>query len=544
MALALKRTTGLIINRYQSTLPVSVFKYGSSSFRIPNYYAFEMKRDFQAKSKGSFFEGVQESLKNAYETTRGSIFNLMAKNMNEKDMKKFLSHWKGKLEEPVAEPPVKPELPKPAQTIAPPSAPASANFDAIFAKKDVEIYHPLLGDLVVDYGYKKVYSTSVHALARTPVWKKQRILRPERAALIAEDKIRKGIASNLPGVITLFEDINTKEIGIVDGQHRAGALMILAQRGHWELKKNNVLIEVFPTEKEEDIAVLFRVINAAEPVRLIDLPGYEGEDDDEDEEDTPEVDNKIASTIEKKLTEEKKIEPPKEESAASSPATANVPVNESIPKTASQSPSLSTQNEDIKSPAESVPSIPVTTSTEAPKEEEAPKKTSAKRVTKASKNKLTPEETNVILTNTLEQLKAKYSDMFKPTSRCKVPHVNIDVLRDELFTSNFISNYQIQNENMLLEKLMLINDQLAEKYQAIQQDEEQYALIFTKSFENAFTKAKNFHFFLGMEKQWIFQSFEDGQARLLQEKKSKKETKKKEKKSTDSETIKEPSTST
>jgi hypothetical protein len=254
------------------------------------------KRSFETNA---FFKGFQDSLNTALETTKGTIFNLMAKNMDEKDVKKFMSHWKDRLEEiPETVPPKDISTPSPpALPLKTPTSPtvkenkaipsSPYNFDEIFAQKDIELYHPLLGELIVDYGYKKIYSTSVHSLARTPVWKRQRILRPERAILIAEDKIRKGIANSLPGVITVFQDKKTKEIGIVDGQHRVGAMMILSQRGYWKERERNILVEVFPVEKEEEIAVLFRVINAAEPVRLIDLPGNEaGLDDDDLEEES------------------------------------------------------------------------------------------------------------------------------------------------------------------------------------------------------------------------------------------------------------------
>lgn len=94
-----------------------------------------------------------------------------------------------------------------------------------------EVHHPLLGEQVASLGYKTLYLTSVKSLVLTPVWKKQRILRPERAALIAKDKVRSGLASSMSGTIALYMHRRTKEIGIIDGQHRAAALMILAQEG-------------------------------------------------------------------------------------------------------------------------------------------------------------------------------------------------------------------------------------------------------------------------------------------------------------------------
>lgn len=181
---------------------------------------------------------IGSNIASVVESTKGTIFELMAKNMNEKDVKKFFGHWSDKLSiSNVSNNSASPTTSEPAKgsavveeakkithiTFEPLKMPAS--------RSEKLLYHPLLGELVTDVGYKRIYMTSVHALARTPVWKKQRILRPERAALIADDKLRKGLQHSLPGVITLYQDTITKEIGIIDGQHRAGALMILAQRG-------------------------------------------------------------------------------------------------------------------------------------------------------------------------------------------------------------------------------------------------------------------------------------------------------------------------
>lgn len=232
-------------------------------------------------------------LDSLFERTKDTIFSLMAKNMTKKDVSKFKPYWESKLQEggeeiqKVEEIKVekkeskKPEVPKLIS-----AAPKPTEIRPVTAtSSDVFLYHPLLGELVSDLGYKRLYLTNVQGLARTPVWKKQRILRPERAALIADDKIRKGFKSTLSGVISLYQDKETREFGIIDGQHRAGALMILAQRGYWDETKRNILLEVFPTHGEDSVISLFREINAAEPVRLIDLPEMANQDDESEDDD-------------------------------------------------------------------------------------------------------------------------------------------------------------------------------------------------------------------------------------------------------------------
>ena len=133
--------------------------------------------------------------------------------------------------------------------------------------------HPIFGKKVANLGYKSVYLTSVSSLAKTQVWERQRTLRPDRAARIAASKIALGRTKSLSGVITMFCDKISGQSGIVDGQHRAGALMLLSQGGHWDGLEQNILIDVFETDNDEQIVALFKEINSAEPVRLVDMPG-------------------------------------------------------------------------------------------------------------------------------------------------------------------------------------------------------------------------------------------------------------------------------
>jgi hypothetical protein len=98
--------------------------------------------------------------------------------------------------------------------------------------KNTTLFHPVLGELLMDLGYKKLYLSCVKALGLAPVWEKQRILRPERANLIASDKIKYGFGSKLSGSIVMYMNKHEfQDYGIIDGQHRVGALLILAQKG-------------------------------------------------------------------------------------------------------------------------------------------------------------------------------------------------------------------------------------------------------------------------------------------------------------------------
>ena len=44
-----------------------------------------------------------------------------------------------------------------------------------------------------------------------------------------------------------------------------------------------------------------------------------------------------------------------------------------------------------------------------------------------------PAQTKKIIDGAADKLRRRYSTMFKPSSACRTPHMNIDNLRDELF---------------------------------------------------------------------------------------------------------------
>jgi predicted MPP superfamily phosphohydrolase len=65
-------------------------------------------------------------------------------------------------------------------------------------------HHPVLGQVVADFGYKKIYQVSANTLKSIPVWKKQRLYRHERAKVIATDKL-KTLHLGMPGILVLHE---------------------------------------------------------------------------------------------------------------------------------------------------------------------------------------------------------------------------------------------------------------------------------------------------------------------------------------------------
>lgn len=117
----------------------------------------------------------------------------------------------------------------------------------------------------------------------------------------------------------------------------------------------------------------------------------------------------------------------------------------------------------------------------------------------------------LIITQAVESLRQKYPEMFKPTSRCKLPHLNIDVLRDDLFSSGLLSNHKITSPAQLEDILERINKSLEAKYLAMVSTPKKRKAL-SKSTLNAISKATSQNFFLGMDKEWLFTSSPEDKA--------------------------------
>ena len=105
-----------------------------------------------------------------------------------------------------------------------------------------------------------------------------------------------------------------------------------------------------------------------------------------------------------------------------------------------------------------------------------------------------------------ESFGARYPEMFKPSQRCRPPHLNLDVFRDDLFQSRLIPLLGLRSLAQLEAYLQRANEQLS------QRSEEQWRVVLAgeggragggKATDQALRKAREHGFFLGMTKAWM-----------------------------------------
>lgn len=278
---------------------------------------------------------------------------------------------------------------------------------------------------------------------------------------------------------------------------------------------------------------LFSAINAAEPVRLIDMPDEPEEDEDNDEDDvqpvvpaskpargsvkTKATNASTASTVKvdtASVEVSSQQQAPTETTAAT--ATTTVPTTtesnastktKAVPKV-EKAEAVVTTSEEARAPVEHVEAVP------QQQQQQDDYWHSKKAVHVIDKDALRD-----VVTNAVESLRNQYPAMFKATSRCKAPHVNTDVLRDDLFTCLLSlqqqqrHQYAFGSHDSLLAQLALINATLRTKYAALAHVQQQQSQTentettseFTKSFQTALQKAQKHDFFLGLDKQWLYE---------------------------------------
>lgn len=112
------------------------------------------------------------------------------------------------------------------------------------------------------------------------------------------------------------------------------------------------------------------------------------------------------------------------------------------------------------------------------------------------------------INETSDALRSQHADMFKHSTRCRVPHVNIDNLRQALFNSEEASEVvwsAVQDGDSASEALErwvgAKNTAFSERTASDWEGTE--AAKSNKSFDKHLVKCKKFGFFLGLDKGWI-----------------------------------------
>lgn len=102
-----------------------------------------------------------------------------------------------------------------------------------------------------------------------------------------------------------------------------------------------------------------------------------------------------------------------------------------------------------------------------------------------------------LISTAINRLEAAYPTMFSPSQRCRVPHVNIDNLRDNVFAANVIKRKDVNNANKLHDWLISENKLLGKKFA---ENEELQRSVNQK----AWAKAQKYEFYLGLESSWLY----------------------------------------
>lgn len=118
-------------------------------------------------------------------------------------------------------------------------------------------------------------------------------------------------------------------------------------------------------------------------------------------------------------------------------------------------------------------------------------------------------EVREILDSAADALMSRYPDMFKPSMKCKPPHLNADKFRDSVYESEILNRRNIRTT----EELIAYIDKVNEKYS--QRSEQEWREIVLKNglfktngkmAEQAISKAQKYGFFLGLDASWMHEA--------------------------------------
>ena len=112
-----------------------------------------------------------------------------------------------------------------------------------------------------------------------------------------------------------------------------------------------------------------------------------------------------------------------------------------------------------------------------------------------------------IITDASQSLQDAYPQMFKPSQKCRPPHLNIDNLRDAIFASNVLSRHELNNVKTLVSWLTEQNLKMKKDYMDARSTKTKKKKgDSTKKVvsDSALKKAMKYDFYLGLDLAWLY----------------------------------------
>ena len=100
-----------------------------------------------------------------------------------------------------------------------------------------------------------------------------------------------------------------------------------------------------------------------------------------------------------------------------------------------------------------------------------------------------------------EALRARYPAMFKPSHGCRPPHVNVDVLREEMHRAQLLRREGLTTAEQLIGWIEARNEELSARDAA--EWGKSVRIKTDSALEKALAKAKNEGFYLGLTWDWV-----------------------------------------
>jgi hypothetical protein len=100
-----------------------------------------------------------------------------------------------------------------------------------------------------------------------------------------------------------------------------------------------------------------------------------------------------------------------------------------------------------------------------------------------------------IINQAADTLCEAYPEMFKPSQRCRPPHLNIDNLRDAIFAAGVLNRHSFKSQKALAEWMMKQNQIMGEKIRNSPPP---------NLSSSAINKARQYDFYLGLDLSWLY----------------------------------------